>query len=230
ARTLADARPVLALTDDRWPYPELLGGLAVLEARDLAGPDTDPAARASAGDAAYLIHTSGSTGRPKGVAATHGGLAALLAAHRAGVMADRDRLRVALTASLCFDASWDGLLWLIAGHELHLIGDEVRRDATALVRHVGERGIDALEVTPSYAEQLVAEGLLDDPAPGLLLLGGEAVGQALWSRLRQAPATQAYNLYGPTEATVDTLVHPLAATDRPVLGRPVAGTHAYVLD
>ncbi|WP_344571206.1 alpha/beta fold hydrolase, partial [Kitasatospora viridis] len=32
------------------------------------------------------------------------------------------------------------------------------------------------------------------------------------------------------EATVDTLVHPLAATDRPVLGRPVAGTHAYVLD
>ncbi|MEV8324225.1 amino acid adenylation domain-containing protein [Kitasatospora sp. NPDC056731] len=230
AHTLADAQPVLAVTDDRWPHPELLAGLTVVEAGDVAGPESDPVARASAGDAAYVIHTSGSTGRPKGVVVSHGSLAALLAAHRAGVMAGRVRSRVALTASLCFDASWDGLLWLVAGHELHLIGDEVRRDAAALVRHVGERGIGVLEVTPSFAEQLVEEGLLTGCPPELLLLGGEAVGQALWSRLREAPATEAYNLYGPTEATVDTLVHPLAATEQPVLGRTVAGTQAYVLD
>ncbi|MFJ8622667.1 amino acid adenylation domain-containing protein [Kitasatospora sp. NPDC093550] len=232
ADTLAQAAPALVLTDDRWPLPEVLDGLPTLDVAepDGAGPRTDPAPRATASDAAYLIFTSGSTGRPKGVVVQHGSIAALLAAHRTGVLAGTARQRVALTASLCFDASWDGLLWLVAGHELHLIGGDVRRDARALVGHVREHGIGVLEVTPSYAEQLIEEGLLEEPAPALVLLGGEAVGQALWTRLREAPGTTAHNLYGPTECTVDALTHPLDATERPVLGRTVAGTRGHVLD
>ncbi|MFD5432637.1 amino acid adenylation domain-containing protein [Kitasatospora sp. NPDC127067] len=231
AHMLAEARPALVLTDDRWPLPEVLDGHPALDlAEGAEGPQTDPAPRATAADAAYVIFTSGSTGRPKGVVVPHGGIAALLAAHRAGVMAGVARQRVALTASLCFDASWDGLLWLVAGHELHLIGGDVRRDARALVRHAREQGIGVLEVTPSYAEQLIEEGLLEEPAPALVLLGGEAVGQALWTRLREAPGTAAHNLYGPTECTVDALTHPLEATGRPVLGRTVAGTRCHVLD
>ncbi|MFF0410648.1 amino acid adenylation domain-containing protein [Kitasatospora sp. NPDC004745] len=231
ADTLAQAGPALVLTDGRWPLPEVLHGHPVLDlGDDAATPETDPAPRAAASDAAYVIFTSGSTGRPKGVVVQHGSIAALLAAHRTGVMAGTARQRVALTASLCFDASWDGLLWLVAGHELHLIGGDVRRDPRALVGHVREHGIGVLEVTPSYAEQLIEEGLLEEPAPALVLLGGEAVGQALWTRLREAPGTAAHNLYGPTECTVDALTHPLAATGRPVLGRTVAGTRAHVLD
>ncbi|MFE6499119.1 amino acid adenylation domain-containing protein [Kitasatospora sp. NPDC057738] len=231
AHMLAEARPALVLTDDRWPLPEVLDGHPALDlAEGAEGPQTDPAPRATAADAAYVIFTSGSTGRPKGVVVPHGGIAALLAAHRAGVMAGVARQRVALTASLCFDASWDGLLWLVAGHELHLIGGDVRRDARALVRHTRRQGIGVLEVTPSYAEQLIEEGLLEEPAPALVLLGGEAVGQALWTRLREAPGTAAHNLYGPTECTVDALTHPLEATGRPVLGRTVAGTRCHVLD
>ncbi|MEU9043685.1 MULTISPECIES: amino acid adenylation domain-containing protein [unclassified Kitasatospora] len=241
ADTMADARPALVLTDERWPLPEVLDGHRLLDLAEATtgattgaedAPDTEenPAPRASAADAAYVIHTSGSTGRPKGVVVPHGSIAALLAAHRTGVMAGVARQRVALTASLCFDASWDGLLWLVAGHELHLIGGDVRRDARALVRHVREQGIGVLEVTPSYAEQLIEEGLLAEPAPALVLLGGEAVGQALWMRLREAPNTAAHNLYGPTECTVDALTHPLDATERPVLGRTVAGTRGHVLD
>ncbi|MFJ7905485.1 amino acid adenylation domain-containing protein [Kitasatospora sp. NPDC096204] len=233
AHMLAEARPALVLTDDRWPLPEALDGHPALDLAEPGpgpGPETDPAPRAGAADAAYVIFTSGSTGRPKGVVVPHGGIAALLAAHRTGVMAGTTRQRVALTASLCFDASWDGLLWLVAGHELHLVGGDVRRDARALVHHVREQRIGVLEVTPSYAEQLLEEGLLDEPAPALVLLGGEAVGQALWTRLREAPGTAAHNLYGPTECTVDALTHPLAATGRPVLGRTVAGTRGYLLD
>ncbi|MFC5665425.1 amino acid adenylation domain-containing protein [Kitasatospora misakiensis] len=242
AAMLADAAPALVLTDEGWPLPELLAGLPVLPVHG-DGPATvpTPAAAPDPADAAYVIHTSGSTGRPKGVLVSHGSIAALLASHRAptGPIGATERAhgrgRVALTASLCFDASWDGLLWLIAGHELHLVGDEVRRDAAALVRHVRTERIDVLEVTPSYAEQLLDEGLLDlaapqGPAPRVLLLGGEAVGQSLWTRLREAPHTTAHNLYGPTEATVDALVHPFDATGRPSLGRPVLGTRALVLD
>ncbi|MFD9800127.1 amino acid adenylation domain-containing protein [Streptomyces sp. NPDC059071] len=227
-----DADPARGTDPASGPHPA-----AVAERRSAAG---DPPHRVAASDAAYVIYTSGSTGRPKGVVVTHGSIAALLASHRSatgpiGATERRHgRRRVALTASLCFDASWDGLLWLAAGHELHLIGDEVRRDAAALVRHVREESVDVLEVTPSYAEQLVEEGLLDAPTasgtPRVLLLGGEAVGQSLWDRLREAPATVAHNLYGPTESTVDALTQPFAATERPALGRTALGTRAYVLD
>ncbi|MER6363952.1 amino acid adenylation domain-containing protein [Kitasatospora sp. NPDC001527] len=238
AATLADAAPALVVTDDGWPLPELLTGLPTLPVHsdEPAVPAPAPAAAPDPAHAAYVIHTSGSTGRPKGVVVTHGSIAALLAHHRAQTFGEAERahgrLRVALTASLCFDASWDSLLWLIAGHELHLIGDELRRDAAALVRHVRATGISGVNVTPSYAEQLVAEGLLDgEAAPKVLLLGGEAVGQALWTRLREAaPHTTARNLYGPTESTVDALTHPFTATDRPSLGRTVLGTRGYVLD
>ncbi|MHC5705187.1 AMP-binding protein, partial [Streptomyces tirandamycinicus] len=85
-----------------------------------------------------------------------------------------------------------------------------------------------------YAEQLIAEGLLDalgsSGTPGVVLLGGEAVGQSLWTRLREAPATTGHNLYGPTECTVDTLLQPYSGSERPALGRAVLGTRAYVLD
>ncbi|MGW7702379.1 non-ribosomal peptide synthetase, partial [Kitasatospora sp. NPDC054768] len=234
ARTLADAAPALVLTDDGWPRPEALAGTPVLALAEATGPDTDPAPRASAGHAAYLIYTSGSTGRPKGVVVQHGSLAALLAVHRAGPIAAAEavhgRLRVALTASLCFDGSLESLLWMFAGHELHLIGDELRRDPAALVRYVRAEGIGAMDVTPSYAEQLLAEGLLEGAAPAVLVLGGEAVGQQLWTSLRAAPGTTAYNLYGPTEATVYALGRPLGGAERPGLGGPVAGVRAYLLD
>ncbi|WP_168714696.1 non-ribosomal peptide synthetase [Streptomyces sp. A0592] len=240
AAMLADAAPALAVTGDGWPLPELLTGLPVLAASpaDENGRPApqNPPPRATAADAAYVIHTSGSTGRPKGVVVSHGAIAALLASHRSatGPIGATERehghSRVALTASLCFDASWDGLLWLIAGHELHLIGDEVRRDAAALVRYIAEESVDVVEVTPSYAEQLLDEGLLDASAPRVVLLGGEAVGQSLWDRLREAPATTAHNLYGPTESTVDALTQPFTATGRPTLGRSVLGTRAHVLD
>ncbi|MFE6867216.1 amino acid adenylation domain-containing protein, partial [Kitasatospora sp. NPDC057692] len=239
AHMLADARPAAVLTAEGWPLPEVLDGLTVLSADAGAWADRPaeaPAVLPDPGHAAYVIYTSGSTGLPKGVVVTHGSIAALLAHHRAETFGEAERahgrLRAALTASLCFDASWDSLLWMVAGHELHLIGDELRRDAAALVRYVHGEAVGVVNVTPSYAEQLLAEGLLDgDTAPKVLLLGGEAVGRALWTRLREAaPRTTARNLYGPTEATVDTLTHPFAATDRPSLGRAVLGTRAYVLD
>ncbi|MFE2178902.1 amino acid adenylation domain-containing protein, partial [Kitasatospora sp. NPDC059462] len=238
AHMLADSAPALVLTGEGWPLPEVLEGLTVLPADAAAWADRPagaPPVRLDPAHAAYVIYTSGSTGLPKGVVVGHGSIAALLAHHRAETFAGPERahgrLSVALTASLCFDASWDGLLWMIAGHELHLVGDDLRRDAAALVRYVHGESVGVVNVTPSYAEQLLAEGLLDGgAAPKVLLLGGEAVGRALWTRLREAPHTETRNLYGPTEATVDTLTHPFAATDRPSLGRTVLGTRAYVLD
>ncbi|MGW7441727.1 amino acid adenylation domain-containing protein, partial [Streptomyces sp. NPDC054849] len=237
AHMLADARPAAVLTGAGWPLPEVLDGLTVLDAdeRTWAGQPTDaPPVRVHPSTAAYVIYTSGSTGRPKGVVVNHGSLAGLLAAHQAETFGEpartHGRLRAALTASLCFDASLNSLLWMIAGHELHLIGDDLRRDPAALVRHLRTTGVDAVQFTPTYAEQLIAEGLLDAPAPRVVLLGGEPIGQALWTRLREAPDTTGHNLYGPTECTVDTLLQAYADSERPTMGHTVLGTRAYVLD
>ena len=39
------------------------------------------------------------------------------------------RLRIAHTVSFSFDMSWEELLWLVEGHELHVCDEELRRDA-----------------------------------------------------------------------------------------------------
>ncbi|MGW6732432.1 amino acid adenylation domain-containing protein [Streptomyces sp. NPDC055013] len=192
----------------------------------------------SAEHPAYVIYTSGSTGRPKGVVLTHGGLSNLYANHLAEIFgpvvaAQGGRtLRALHTASFSFDTSWEQLFWLIAGHELHVLDEVGRRDAEFVVGYVRERRVDAMDVTPTYAQQLLDWDLLDAShhRPTLLLLGGEAVPQALWSEVRAASGVMSVNLYGPTEYTVDALAADLSASASPVVGRPIGNTCAYVLD
>ena len=45
------------------------------------------------------------------------------------------------------------MLWLTAGHELHLIADDVRLDALALLSDAAKRAIDVVDTTPGFAEQ-----------------------------------------------------------------------------
>ncbi|WP_093802153.1 non-ribosomal peptide synthetase [Streptomyces sp. Wb2n-11] len=242
---LDDARPRLVVTAGATAgragevWPQLVLDSAG-PARSLTAPDIpEPAVRPGPDSAAYLIHTSGSTGRPKGVLVGHGSLARLLDHHRREVFAPavrastNRRLRVALTAALSFDASLDPVLWMIDGHQLHVLDDLTRRDSEALVDAVREHRLDVLESTPTHVRQLLDAGLLapgPQHRPSVLVLGGEAVPQALWTALREVPEVRSWNFYGPTEATVDTVVAPLAGTDRPVLGTPVTGTRAYLLD
>ena len=187
---------------------------------------------------AYTIYTSGSTGKPKGVVTEYAGLTNMLINHQrrifGPVLAEHgDRVfRIAHTVSFAFDMSWEELLWLADGHEVHICDEELRRDAPRLVEYCLKHGIDVINVTPSYAQQLVAEGLLDDPAtrPALVLLGGEAVTAKLWRQLAETDGTDGYNLYGPTEYTINTLgVGTFDCTD-PVVGVAIDNTDGYVLD
>ncbi|HWG99482.1 MAG TPA: amino acid adenylation domain-containing protein, partial [Pilimelia sp.] len=180
-------------------------------------------------NAAYVIYTSGSTGTPKGVVVSHASLANLFAHHAATVFPP-GRLRVAHAASFSFDAAWDPVLWLIGGHELHVLDEETYPDADALTAYVREHRLDYLDLTPSYLQQLVTAGLLAGAhRPRLLVVGGEPVPDRLWRELAQAPGVAAHNFYGPTEYTVDALTARVTGGGVRV-GRPVANTRAYVLD
>jgi amino acid adenylation domain-containing protein/non-ribosomal peptide synthase protein (TIGR01720 family) len=244
---VADARPRAVVTigalADQVPAglpavvvddPATAAVLADLPGTDLG--DAERVAPLSPDNPAYVIFTSGSTGRPKGVVVTHRTVVTLLANHRARLFAPTAaargrRLRVGHAWPFSFDASWQPLLALLDGHELHLAGDDVRRDPQRLAALIEQAGIDVIEVTPSHVGQLAAAGLLaGDRLPlALLGVGGEAVPPPLWSQLQGLAGTESYNFYGPTECTVDTVVGRVRDTDRPVIGRPVDNTAAYVL-
>ena len=191
---------------------------------------------------AYVMYTSGSTGAPKGVAIEHGGLVNMLRNHRAEIfeplVASRpaalraEPVRVAHTVSFAFDMSWEELLWLVDGHEVHLLDEAVRRDPHAMATYCAAERIDVVNVTPSVCSALLAEGLLDEGRhrPGLVLLGGEAVGAEVWDAIVATPGTRGYNLYGPTEYTINTLGGGTDESRRPTVGRPIANTSVYVLD
>ncbi|MEU6899200.1 non-ribosomal peptide synthetase [Streptomyces virginiae] len=243
AAIVADARPEVILTVGAVSprLGRLPGDLIELD-RPL--PAAEPLATFAPDDPhrlrhpAYTIYTSGSTGRPKGVVTEYAGLTNMLINHQRRifepVLADHGHrvFRIAHTVSFAFDMSWEELLWLADGHEVHVCDEELRRDAPRLVEYCLRNGIDVVNVTPTYAQQLVAEGLLDDPQrrPALVLLGGEAVTPTLWQRLAETDGTAGYNLYGPTEYTINTLGVGTFECEDPVVGVAIDNTDVYVLD
>ncbi|MFF6875853.1 amino acid adenylation domain-containing protein [Streptomyces sp. NPDC012474] len=240
AAIVEDAGPEVTLTVSS-VSPRLTGELIELD-RPL--PEAEPFVTFAPDDPdrlrhpAYTIYTSGSTGKPKGVVTEYAGLTNMLINHQRRifepVLAEHGNrvFRIAHTVSFAFDMSWEELLWLADGHEVHICDEELRRDAPRLVDYCLEHGIDVINVTPTYAQQLVAEGLLDNPArrPALVLLGGEAVTPTLWQRLADTRGTVGYNLYGPTEYTINTLGVGTFECADPVVGVPIDNTDVYVLD
>ncbi|MBD7950906.1 condensation domain-containing protein [Oerskovia rustica] len=179
-----------------------------------------------------IIFTSGSTGEPKGVAVGQDALAHLLDRHRTELYPAGERLRVAHTAAFSFDAHYDAFLALAAGHELHVLDEDVFLDPVALRDYAAEHAIDYLDFTPTVWGALLA-GADWTRLPRICVAGGEAFGPALWTRMRELAArtgARVVNLYGPTEATVDALAADVADTAEPVVGRPVGRTQAVVLD
>jgi amino acid adenylation domain-containing protein len=245
AAIVADARPDVILTVSS-VSPRLAGSLPERDLIELDRPlpEAEPFVTFAPGDPArlrhpaYTIYTSGSTGKPKGVVTEYAGLTNMLINHQRRifepVLAEHGHrvFRIAHTVSFAFDMSWEELLWLADGHEVHICDEELRRDAPRLVEYCLEHRIDVINVTPTYAQQLVAEGLLDDPArrPPLVLLGGEAVTPALWRRLAETEGTVGYNLYGPTEYTINTLGVGTFECQDPVVGVAIDNTDVYVLD
>nr|WP_277350846.1 non-ribosomal peptide synthetase [Rhodococcus sp. HNM0569] len=197
---------------------------------------------------AYIIFTSGSTGKPKGVAVGYRGLTNMYYNHVAEifdpVVAHQGgrRMRIAHTTSFSFDASWEQLFWLLAGHEVHVVDETLRKEPTELLARYDTERIDGFDVTPSYGQILVEHGLLERDRPrgrstssdaaGVVFvsLGGEAVPEQLWTGLRDAPGVLGYNLYGPTEYTINALGADLADRATSNVGRPIFNTRAYVLD
>ncbi|WP_285772794.1 AMP-binding protein, partial [Pectobacterium carotovorum] len=150
AYMLDDAAPVALLTQSALvaqlssPLPTVL--LDTPASADY--PDTNPVVQGlNAAHLAYVIYTSGSTGKPKGVMVAHRnvlhlatGLNTLLALKRPS--------RIALNASIVFDASVKNWIQLLSGHTLVLVPEAIRADARQLWHYFARHAVDLFDCTP----------------------------------------------------------------------------------
>lgn len=183
---------------------------------------------------AYVIYTSGSTGRPKGVVVTHANLLASTAARHQYYDLPKHYL---LVPSFAFDSSVAGIFWTLScGGTLVIPSTSDCRDPVALGRIISAAGITHTLMLPSLWQWVLLRHTVEQfQSLETTIVAGEACSQELVD-LHHAmlPDVRLYNEYGPTEATVWASVHECsadvtAATSVPI-GRPIAGSHLYVLD
>ncbi|MDF3284680.1 non-ribosomal peptide synthetase [Gordonia sp. N1V] len=183
---------------------------------------------------AYVMHTSGSTGTPKGVIATRAGLAAMLAASR-DLIDPRPGDVWACTHAPTFDVSvWEIFGALTSGGTVAIVRRDDVVDVKRFVDALDHHGVTILAHTPTSFVRLT------DPTLGrhrlrtlrCLVLGGEAFDPtALQQWTHRHPDVRLVTMYGPTETTVQVTGGDIDVDDhRPLIGRPLAGVGAEVLD
>ena len=188
-----------------------LGGHAVI---DLDGVEPQPPATAEPvgpGDLAYVIYTSGSTGEPKGALNEHRAVLALVDSLREAILdVHGPALRIALVASLAFDASVQQVFSaLLLGHTLCIVPEAARRDPWQLADFCRRHRIDVTDGTPAHLAMLCQ---VPDDGRGPLpvrqyVIGGEAMSPEVLGRFRArwcAPGARITNVYGVAECAVDS--------------------------
>ncbi len=232
---LADTASPVLVTGPDTPVP---ADLPVPVVR--SGSDTDPAAAGSlpetgADDLAYVMYTSGSTGVPNGVRVTHG---ALLNYLRWAVEAYdlRSGGGSIVPSSIGFDLTVTGLLGpLLVGQRVVLVPESADLDGLVSTLRAPAERYTLLKLTPSH---LVALSQLMAPTElaarvRVLVVGGEQLRAEVLGPFR-ARGMRIVNEYGPTETVVGTCTYEVTE-ETPVagpvpIGRPIAGTSAYLLD
>jgi amino acid adenylation domain-containing protein len=191
-----------------------------------AFPATDPAPLAGPENLAWVIYTSGSTGRPKGVMVRHGAAAAFLAWMREAFPL-APGARVLGATSVSFDVHAADLHFALAsGATLVLV-----ENALSLAEPGAGEGVVHAAMVPAAAAELAHLGALP-PTLHTLVLAGEALPAAVAREVYGKTAVRrVVNAYGPTEdTTYSTWAEVLRDAERVVIGRPLGGRRAYVLD
>ena len=213
----------------------LLDDAEVRAAIEASGP---PAARPHLPhpeDPMYLVFTSGSTGKPKGAVGTQRAMAARLDWQLRHYPPRADDIRLSQASMTFLEGGMELLAGLAAGATMILADDAEHRDAEALGALMKRESVAQITAVPSLVSALV------DSAPDAvrslarLVCGGEPVSASLLQRLTAACADagehgpELLNNIGSTE-TSGAVSRGRLSPPSPLVGSPVAGAHAYLLD
>jgi amino acid adenylation domain-containing protein len=185
---------------------------------------------------AYAIYTSGSTGVPKGVQVTHGNLASYVdAAVAAYALQSSDR--VLQFSSLNFDLSVEEIFATLGGGATLVLAPWSRLPSIAeFQRTVDSAQLTMLSLPTAYWHEWAAElrgiDALAARSLRLVVVGGERVLEPRYREWHAAvgDGVEWINTYGPTEATVIATLARASGSSPSHIGRPIAGTTAYILD
>ena len=179
----------------------------------LADPETN----------AYMIYTSGSTGKPKGVMLKQRAVTACAAWNIKEFGLDSTK-RNLHHPSFSFDASTFDLFYpLAAGAQIHILGEEMRKDLESIGKYIRDNGITGATMSTAIGMALLNQY---DISLDYIMLGGEKFMPV------KKTSTKLYNGYGPTEFTVCSSYHIIDQdkdTDIPI-GRAVPNSYSFICD
>lgn len=181
---------------------------------------------------AYVIYTSGSTGQPKGVVVRHDAFSHHLErVLPAFGLTQKDRVLqfCALTFDPSLEQAWG--TWS-SGATLVLRGPRLW-SATEFWSRVEQHHITVANIPPAYFRE-ISETRQEMQAADLrlVIVGGDAFPTSSLPAWRKS-GVQLLNAYGPTEAVVTATVADVtnlsATVNKPPIGKPLAGTRAFVV-
>ena len=231
---LMEAQAALALVVtrqallERLPPPGVQRLCLDTDAAQIARQSADaPSRRSGAASLAYVLFTSGSSGRPKGVAVEHRNAVAMV--QWATTAFSPDELAGTLfSTSIGFDLSvFELFVPLCCGGTVILAEDALQWTELPTADRV-----TLVNTVPSVLQALL-RGRRLPRSVRTVNLAGEALPEALLRQLfGLTHVGRVCNLYGPTECTTYATWASLDPADAgpPTIGRPIAGTLAYVLD
>jgi len=224
---------------------EATGARLVLDALDAtpvrATGRPAPPPRPLLDGAALIIFTSGSTGVPKGVVLAHDRFAAKLDAIDSRLaFGAGERSLLVLNITFVFGL-WFALTTLLRGGTVVM---RERFQPAAFLAILRDERIDRVAVVPTMMRALFSTqsdadvsaagaALAKAQRPRQMVIGGESLGAALASRIRETlPATRLIDIYGLTETSSCDFY--LMAEDHPqfsgCIGRPGPGESYRIVD
>jgi amino acid adenylation domain-containing protein len=192
---------------------------------------------------AYVIYTSGSTGLPKGAMITHRSVVNLVSDARGKFRLERDS-KFFQFASLSFDVAVEEIFPVLSvGGAVVMQSDDLLYSYSDLAKTVERHEVTTIELPTVYWVEWMRElSRMRRRAPrslNLVIIGGERISPEILKEWREHEVPLLH-VYGVTEVAVTSIVHPIPADHTNFgdesglleipIGRPMAGTEAYLLD
>ncbi len=186
-------------------------------------------------DPMYLVFTSGSTGKPKGAVGTQRAMAARLDWQLRHYPPRAEDIRLSQASMTFLEGGMELLAGLAAGATMILADDTEHRDVEALGALMKRESVAQITAVPSLVSALVDSTPDAVNSLARLVCGGEPVSMSLLRRLTAACAEsgehgpELLNNIGSTE-TSGAVSRGRLSLPSPLVGSPVAGAQAYLLD